>query len=569
MRIEKEELILFSDNKVKKPLYAHQKFVLNHDDWDQLKIHVPTSAGKTLCAVLFGLKEKYDNPSKMVKTLLIYPTNLLSQNQFEKSIIRGLTDWIGANKREQKLLNPVKRQLIPGWNGFFNECAGGAPTIVFDLPAKLGSEKLWLTILNGEILFRMFTEENKIELGEKKGKYLFNILDVLSQRNHIILTSPDLIGYIAQQCYSMSAGWYNQRWKDDLSVFLWGHRAVVDEYHFYDPYTYINVEKTLEKLNIEKILLLSATKKAFYFKNASLLSIQDLETDFNNDQVDTHIASYPIDIDLIDDELKIRDCCPELETIYFFNSVVVAHELAEQLRKKGICLTEWTGIQKTQNSVNKLIIATSAAEVGLDLQLYEMHTEFWGLDTEIPSLVQRIGRIGRFKSDYPFKAFIHIGNSQQPYVLKKIFNEHETISKDKFTELLYEAYGETPFDPTNFVSHYLWDEEQKQRLREEWGIIDSKISFHFRPPQSQAVFKWNNHIFVYNKFPIENQYHIELIKKYTDIPFWKSFGLSEYEVKEKKSKDERSWKKPYVGKLYPLHDSKKWFVYTSEDKNII
>lgn len=569
MIIEKEELALFSDKNVRKPIYAHQKFVLNNDNWKQLKIHVPTSGGKTLSAVLFALKEKYEDPSKRVRTVLTYPTNLLSQNQFEASVVKGLTEWVGATEKERGLLHPVKKQIVPGWTNCFNDYGGGAPTIVFELPPKLGKTNLWLTILNGEILFKMFVEENKLELGEKKGKYLFNILDVLSQRDHILVTSPDLIGYVAQECYSISHGWYNQRWKDDLSVFFWEHNAVVDEYHFYDPYTQINLEKTLDKLNIKKVLLLSATKKERYFKNAKTLEIRALEEEFNNANIGSHIASYPIEVNLVEDDLNLKSDAPKLETIYFFNSVIAAHELAERLRGDGINLTEWTGIQKTQNKLNKLIIATSAAEVGLHLNLYELHTEFWGQDLEIPSLVQRIGRVGRFESKYPFKAFIYVGNSQESHLIRKIFNENGTISKDDFTKLLYDAYGEPGFDPKDYVSDYLWDEDKKQELKLKWGIIDSKISFYFRPPQSQAVFKWNEQLFVYNKNPIENQYRLELIKGCTEVPFWKTFGFSEYEVIEKKTKEERSWKKPYTGKLCPLPDSKKRFLYAPKGETIL
>lgn len=568
MIIEKEELGLFNDTKVRKPLYAHQKFVLNYDNWDKLKIHVPTSGGKTLSAVLFALKEKYVFPSTSVRTILTYPTNLLSQNQFEASVIRGLHEWIGAKEIERGVLHPVKKRIVPGWNSFFGVYGGGAPTIVFELPPKLGRTKLWLTILNGEILFNMFDEENRLELGEKKGKYLLNVLDTLSQRDHILITSPDLLGYVAQQCYSISGGWYRQRWKDQLSLYFWEHKVVIDEYHFYDPYTYINLERTLEKLNIEKILLLSATKKKAYFEHAKILSTTELEEEFTKDQVGTHIASYPIEVNLMEGDMNPQEV-PALETIYFFNSVIIAHEIAEQLRNRKIDVTEWTGIQKTSDKLNKLIIATSAAEVGLDLELYEMHTEFWGYDWEIPSLIQRIGRVGRFKSKYPFRGFIHIDHAKEAWVLKEKFDRYEILTKDQFTSLLYEAYGEQVFDPTSYVSYYLWDEEQKQKLKGIWGVIESKMSFYFRPPQSQAVFDWGGHKFVYNKAPIENRYHIELVRKITNCPFWKSFRLSEYKILDRKSKEERSWKKPYTGKLQPSHESKKWFISWNEDNNII
>ena len=58
MIIEKEEFKLFKDQKVLKSLYAHQKFILNYNKDDPVKIHVPTSGGKTLSAVLFALRNR-------------------------------------------------------------------------------------------------------------------------------------------------------------------------------------------------------------------------------------------------------------------------------------------------------------------------------------------------------------------------------------------------------------------------------------------------------------------------------------------------------------------------------
>jgi hypothetical protein len=569
MIIAKQEFSRFKDPKVKKPVYAHQKYVLN-SDWNLLKIHAPTSGGKTLSAILFALKEKYENSNKVVRTVLTYPTNLLSKNQFEASVVKGLTEWVGAKEIEnfpkgKCFIHPVKKDFIPyDWQDFSEMC--GAPTIVFELPAKLGKSKLLVSILSGEILFNMFSEENIIELGEKKGKYLLNVLEKIMHYDHILITSPDLLGYVAQECYSISTGWYRQRWKDELSVKFWEHNVVVDEYHFYDPYTYINLENTFKKLNIEKILLLSATEKSSYFQNAEMVSFDKIEEEFSKDKVDIKIASYPIEVNLVEEDVKV-DPFPPLETIYFFNSVITAHEIANDLRENNVRLTEWTGIEKSKDKLNKLIIATSAAEVGLDLRLQEMHTEFWGQDWEIPSLIQRIGRIGRFKSKYPFRAFIYIKDAQEKHLIKNIFDNNETITKDKFTELLYEKYGSIQFDPKDYVSYYLWDEKLKEELKEKWQVINAKINFYFRPPQTQAVFRWGEHKFVYNKFVIENRYDTKLVKKITDAPFWRTFGLSEYEITNKKTM--REWKKPYDGKLgTPPTKSKKWFIFTQQNENI-
>ena len=565
MIIEKQELTRFRDAKVMQPVYAHQKYILNYDLNDPIKIHVPTSGGKTLCAIFFALREKYENQIKLIKTILTYPTNLLSKNQFEKSIVDGLTKWVGAREIIRGIIHPVEKTIKPSkWNDFFEVC--GAPTVVFELPAKLGKSKLLVSILTGEILFNMFNEENKLELGERKGRYLMNILEKIMNYDHIIITSPDLLGYVAQQCYSVSTGWYNQRWKDELSVKFWEHDVVVDEYHFYDPYTYINLENTIKRLNLQKILLLSATERTSYFGNAKTISFRTIEEEFLKDKVDTIIASYPIEVNLIEDRIKIDNKHPSWKTIYFFNSVITAHEVANELREKNIRLTEWTGIEKSKDELNNIIIATSAAEVGLDLPLQEVHTEFWGHDWEVPSLIQRLGRVGRFESKYPFKAFIYIEGAEQPYIIKKAFNA-EYITKDKLTEILSKAYPVYEFNPKDYVSYYLWDEELIEELKRKWEIINEKINFYFRPPQTQAVFIWNDHKFVYNKSVIENKYNIELVRNVTDMPFWRTFGLSEYKIISIKEK--RDWKKPYDGKLNPPYRSKKWFIPIKQSDNII
>lgn len=558
MIIQEQKFSLFKDDRIKQPLYAHQKYILNYND-SCLKIHVPTSGGKTLSAVLFALREKYKDNKKLIKTILTYPTNLLSKNQFENSILKGLENWVGAKKIISGMLHPVKRIIEQReWTDFSEMC--GTPTVVFELPSELGKSKLWICVLSGEILFNMFNEENRIELGERKGKYLLNILDTLLQRDHILITSPDLLGYVAQECYKFSSNFYNQRWKDELSVKFWEHNIVIDEYHFYDPYTYINLENTIKKLNVDKVLLLSATQKGSHFRNAKILSVESLEKEFEKDKIDDRIASYPIEVILKDEEIKPHINCT-FPTIYFFNSVITAHEIANNLRRdRGIQLTEWTGIEKSKDKMNNLIIATSAAEVGLDLPLQEVHTEFWGQDWEIPSLIQRIGRVGRFESTQPFKAFIYVKDAEQQNIIKNIIDNNNSLTKDRFTELLYEKYGTWNFNPKDYVSYYLWEENLKNELKRKWQVISEGINFFFRPPQTQAVFVWDNHKFVYNKFVIENRYNIEQTKILTDMPFWDRFGLSEYEVRNKKVI--REWKKPYDGKLeVPPTKSKKWFIF--------
>src|SRR4030042_3335660 len=268
MEVVAERLPVYSDSLLKQPIYAHQKFLLHSSDFKQLKVHISTCGGKTLSAILFALSDSYKDPSVQIRTIFTYPTNLLSKDQFENSLIKGLTHWVCATLIHKGVINPVRQCFESNDSAFAEQVTVGAPTYVFQLPEHLDNKTLYLTVVTGEVLQYLFNLENIIELGKRKGTYLFNILRCLNQNNHILVTSPDLLGYVAPHCYSVSGSFYNPRWQDELEVMLSEHKIVIDEYHYYDPYTYINFNNTLNKLSPEQVLLLSATKVSNYFSDA-------------------------------------------------------------------------------------------------------------------------------------------------------------------------------------------------------------------------------------------------------------------------------------------------------------
>lgn len=557
MELTEERLTLFRDEWLRRPVYAHQKFLLHETGFGKMKIHVPTAGGKTLGGVLFALRDTFDDPSVPVRAIFTYPTNLLSRDQFERSIVRALIEWIGTEVPRVGVINPIQRRFVPLDLPFEESVELGIPTYVFNLPPRLGGRDLYVSVITGEGLQRLFSDENIVELGRRKGAYLLGVLDVLNQHDHIVLCSPDLLGYVAQRCYSVTRNFYNSRWRDELEIKLANHHIVIDEYHFYDPYTYLNLLYTLEKLAPEQLLLLSATGIDQYFPDAETFDPSRAVRNWGHLRDGDNVASCPIEVFLHRAEMQANDIAPMDRVIYFYHSAITAHEIVGQLHSRGVPATEWTGIRKAPDAEARLAIATSAAEIGLDLPFREVHTEFWGNTWEVASMIQRIGRVGRCGQTGSSRAHIWV-TGREPNLLFQLLENHHELSKTEFSNLLTGAFGEQSFRPDDYVSHYLWEAGRTRDLRRFWQIPpndNSKLRFYFRPPNSQAVFNWHDARFVYNWIPIANRYEVHKIKDTTDLPFWQEMGYSEWQVVAPLEK--RQYMKPYQGKKDKEH--RQWF----------
>jgi len=515
-----QSLLLVKDKWLLRPVYPHQRLLLHEDGFKQLKVHVPTAGGKTLGALLFVLRETFKSPSTTVRAIFTYPTNLLSRDQFEHSIVRGLREWVGAKSVGEGVIDPVSRAFVPDDSSFEQIVGRGAPTYVFRMPPHLGGRDLYVTVITGEALQHLLSMENIVELGRRKGTYLLRVLEVLNQHDHIIVCSPDLLGYVAQRCYSVTANFYNRRWRDELEVKLGDHQIVIDEYHFYDPYTYLNLAGAIERLGSLQSLCLSATGNEKFFPNAEVLGSADL-----CDGGENHVASQPIDVTIHQGEMPEPYTSGNGRCIWFYHSAISAHESAESLRRHGMRLTEWTGIRKARDEAAQLTVATSAAEVGLDLPFRACHTEFWGNSWEVPSLIQRIGRVGRSEEAGRSEAHIWV-TGREPNLLNTLFEGCASLSKAEFGDRLSDAFGKESFRPEDYVSYYLWDEVKTKELRRFWQVpLDAaRLRFHFRPPNSQAIFNWAGTRFSYDWIPIANRYELEKVSDVTDLPFWHEMG---------------------------------------------
>ena len=562
MELAAQSIRLLKDNHLLRPVYPHQRFLLHESSFKKLKVHVPTAGGKTLGAVLFALRDTFLQPSTVVRAIFTYPTNLLSRDQFERSIVRGLVEWIGAKLVASGAIDPVTQSFIRDRSPFEEIVSRGAPTCVFRLPPHLGARDLYVTVITGEGIQHLLSRENIIELGRRKGTYLLQVLEVLNQRDHIILCSPDLLGYVAQRRYSASSGFYSRRWRDELEMKLGDHQVVIDEYHFYDPYTYLNVASAIERLGSVQWLCLSATGTKTFFPDAEIFEPGVLaSSDENGEQ---HQASQPIDVTFHagePPEPRVSATRVRGQSIWFYHSAVTAHEIAERLRQAGTNITEWTGIQKIRSEGSVLAVATSAAEVGLDLPFRECHTEFWGNTWEVPSLIQRIGRVGRSEEAGRSEAHVWI-TGREPQLLPSVFGRCAVLSKDEFSEQLGHAFGDQAFRPEDYVSHYLWDEALTQELRRFWQLPRDagRFRFHFRPPNSQAVFDWRGTRFAYDYIPIANRYELEKTADVTDLPFWHEMGYREFRVGPPVK--QRSYRQRYDGKKDKEH--RQWFLDNRE-----
>ncbi|MBK5292158.1 MAG: hypothetical protein JJE04_10830 [Acidobacteriia bacterium] len=539
------------DEWLLRPVYPHQRFLLHEDGFKQLKVHVPTAGGKTLGALLFALRDTFKAPSTKVRAIFSYPTNLLSRDQFERSIVRGLREWVGAKAVAEGVIDPVSRAFVRDDSSFEQIVGRGAPTYVFSLPPHLGGRDLYVTVITGEALQHLLSMENIVELGRRKGTYLLQVLVVLNQHDHIIVCSPDLLGYVAQRCYSVSANFYNRRWRDELELKLGDHQIVIDEYHFYDPYTYLNLAGAIDRLGSRQSLCLSATGNAKFFSNAEVLGPAEL-----SDSGEMNVASQPIDISIHQGEMPEPHTSGNGRCIWFYHSAISAHESAESLRHRGLRITEWTGIRKSRDDAAQITVATSAAEVGLDLPFRTCHTEFWGNAWEVPSLIQRIGRVGRSEEAGRSEAHLWV-TGREPKLLGNLFDGCASLSKTEFAERLRDAFGEESFRPDDYVSSYLWDEAKTKELRRFWQLPPNaaRLRFHFRPPNSQAIFNWAGTRFSYDWIPIANRYELEKVSDVTDLPFWHEMGYSEFRVV--KPLEKRAYRQRYEGKKDKEH--RRWF----------
>ncbi|HEV8454722.1 MAG TPA: hypothetical protein VGQ24_07515 [Gemmatimonadales bacterium] len=175
------------------------------------------------------------------------------------------------------------------------------------------------------------------------------------------------------------------------------------------------------------------------------------------------------------------------------------------------------------------------------------------------SIIQRIGRVGRY--DDVGRSWAHIWiTGREPGLLFSLLDGKSTLTKAESGELLLATFGEPTIRPEDYASYYLWDEDRTRALRRFWQVPPDvrKLRFHFRPPNSQAVFNWHGTRFAYDWIPIANRYQLERVAEVTDLPFWQEMGYSEWRVVAPLEK--REYRQRYEGKKD--QDHRRWFWWS-------
>ena len=75
-------------------LYSHQYAALLTDE-TKARIHSPTASGKSRAATFFSVSPFHRKKINRISATFVYPTNILTDQQFERSLVEGLVQNLG------------------------------------------------------------------------------------------------------------------------------------------------------------------------------------------------------------------------------------------------------------------------------------------------------------------------------------------------------------------------------------------------------------------------------------------------------------------------------------------
>jgi hypothetical protein len=478
-------------------VYSHQYAALTTESRAG-RIHAPTATGKSRAAAFFAVSPFHLGKSDLIKATFAYPTNILTSQQFERSLIEGLVENLrykdkGKNEWRQSSTNnttiPYRRLEIP---------EGGELRI-----AKLTGADV------ADIL-----QDDAVHGG--KADILQEFLDWLNQGHSFLVCSPDLIAYAVHEIYGSSSLYYHSTVKKRLHSLLRGRTFILDEYHQYDPFTLINLERLLadENLAPSRALLLSATERKDYFPD-----IQNIvRAEILPDPIDRRTASREIFVDF-----HFGEHIPEPEsvnsglTLFIHDSVIQNRSRSKRLRALGIPVVQWDGTRKDLVKNEELglfyhlIMGTAAIEVGLDTDADSLITEWNPSWTTPDRTIQRIGRVGRRESPDPAQVEIYMPGALD--VLSNKISEHrgQRMTKNQLSALIHEVSVDQTINRRDYVSNYYFSTEG-QKILADRGLLHSheKLRYSFRPPGSQALFldrtEGEPFLFLYGRAQMLNRY---------------------------------------------------------------
>jgi hypothetical protein len=481
-------------------LYRHQYAALITDSKFG-RIHAPTGTGKSRAASFFAVGPFHRHKAERIQATFAYPTNILTKHQFEEGLISGLIDNLGYHNLETLAWSPTES------------------------PAEVQYQRLRIPS-EGELIVVKLTGNDLASLlsgpSPRRGKadLLQEFLDWLNSHHNFLICSPDLIAYAAHEQYGSSSLRYHNSVKRRVHSLLRGKTLVLDEYHQYDPFTLINLERLLEdeRLAPERVLLLSATKRSGYFPNIpeeikpppmpSPLSYPD----------SPRIASREIRVEFVfDKDMPLPKPVTEGLTVCIYNSVIQNRQVCQQLRRMGVRLLQWDGTRKDDCPKDEpgrdihLVLGTSAIEVGLDLDADMLLTEWSPTWMRPEQLTQRIGRVGRREKELPARAEIFVRGALEDHVRKPLSSLNgRAITKDCLNEFLTNLFGYDRIDRSSYVSYYYSEDGRKKLERRQLLQPNEELRYSFRPPGSQALFLDKTDdapfLFLYEKAPMINRY---------------------------------------------------------------
>ncbi len=478
-------------------VYSHQYAALTTES-KVGRIHAPTATGKSRAAAFFAVSPFHLGKSDMIRATFAYPTNILTSQQFERSLIEGLVDNLrykdkGKGEWRQSSTNnttiPYRRLEIP---------EGGELRI-----AKLTGADV------ADIL-----QDDAIHGG--KADILQEFLDWLNQGHSFLVCSPDLIAYAVHEIYGSSSLYYHSTVKRRLHSLLRGRTFILDEYHQYDPFTLINLERLLladENLAPDRILLLSATERKDYFPDIqNIIHAEKLP-----DPIDRRTASREIFVDF-----HFGEHIPEPElvnsglTLFIHDSVIQNRSRSKHLRALGLPVIQWDGTRKDVVKDEELglfyhlVMGTAAIEVGLDTDADCLITEWNPSWTTPDHTIQRIGRVGRRESPDPAQVKIYMPGALDVLSNKILKHHGQRMTKSQLNVLIYEASGNRSINRRDYVSNYFSKESQETLADKNLLHSHEKLRYSFRPPGSQALFLDRTEgkplPFLYGKAQILNRY---------------------------------------------------------------
>ncbi|MEM0073111.1 MAG: hypothetical protein QXT41_00140 [Thermoplasmatales archaeon] len=481
-------------------LYAHQYSALT-TRLKKGRIHAPTSTGKSRAASFFAVAPFHRNESDLIKATFAYPTNILTEQQFERSLAEGLIENLGYTDLGHSTWPANSLSIsIPFWR--------------LGIP---GGEELYIVKLTGTDLAAALNESSL-----RKADILEDFLDWLNQRHSFLVASPDVIAYAVHEVYASSSFYYHSSVKRRVHSMLRGRTLILDEYHQYDPFTLINIENLLDSnlLLPDRVLLLSATKKDDYFPGIPEIPIPDSLPS----PVTSRTASRGITVNFHFEE-KMPFPTPETNglVIYIHDSVVTNRVRCSELRRQGIPVVQWDGTRKDRVASDELgtryhlILGTSAIEVGLDIDADALKTEWWHSWMSADHIIQRIGRVGRREGNVPAVADVFIPGALSADSFparREIANRSgSSMTKAEFTAMLLDSEQTRSFKREDYVSYYYnkesGGEEELRRLK--YLNPHEKLRYSFRIPGSQSLFldktDKDPFLFIYETAAIINRYN--------------------------------------------------------------